>query len=82
MVRVLRRLRLEERLLSEVLRERVQGPAAGEREVGATRLQLVVLLAVVRNVLADPLLARALEVDDRRLAQEVGRAWSSSPSSS
>ena len=48
---------------------RVQLP--GEREIGAARLQLVVLLAVVRDVLADPLLARALEVHHRRLAEEV-----------
>ena len=72
MVRVLRGLLLEEREPGEMLREGLQRPAAGEREVGATRLQSLVLLAVVGDVLADALLASTLEVDDRRLAQEVG----------
>ena len=79
---MLRGLLLEERLLAEVLGERVQRPRSGEREIGAARLQLVVLLAVVRDVLADPLLAAPWRWTTVVLRRKSSRAWSSSPSSS
>ncbi len=49
----------------------MQRPRARERQVGPSFLKPVVLLAVVRDVLADALLAGAVKVDDRRLAEEV-----------
>ena len=48
----------------------VQSPARGS--VGSALLQAVVLGGVVGDVLADPLLAGAVEVHDGRLAQELG----------
>ena len=70
-VRVLGGLGVEEREGREVLRERVQRPRARERQVRPALLEPVVLLAVVRDVLADALLAPAEETNERRLAEEV-----------
>ena len=50
----------------------MQRPRSGQREHRPARLRAVVLLAVVGDVLADPLLASALQVDHGRLAEEVG----------
>ena len=64
-------LLLEELERGQVRRERVERPRAGQRQHRPERLRAIVLLAVVGDVLADPFLAPALEVDDRRLAKEV-----------
>ncbi len=69
---MLRGLLLEERLLAEVLRELVRASScrrAGDRRRAPAGLSCS--SRVVRDVLADALLARALEVHDRRLAEEV-----------
>ncbi len=63
--------RVEQRLCREVLGERVNRPVAGERERRSALLLAVVLGSVVRHVLADAFLACSVEVDDRRLAQEL-----------
>src|SRR5262245_4876545 len=54
-----------------MLGERVERPRTCQWEVRPALLEPVVLLAVIRDVLADTLLARSLEVDDRRLPEEV-----------
>ena len=57
----------------EVPRERVERPAAGEREHRAALLLRALLVGVVGDVLAEPLLAAALEVDRGRQAARTRR---------
>ena len=64
---------LEERLLGEVLRERVDRPRACERKHRSALELRVVLGRFVGDVLAEPLLAASDEADGRRLAREAAR---------
>ncbi len=72
MVRVLRWLLLEERRASARCSENawsVHEPESGRS--GPRACSAIVLVSVIGDVLADPLLVRTVEMDDRRLAQEV-----------
>ena len=57
----------------EELREAVQRVAPGERERRALRLESLLVLARVGDVLADSLVTAAFEVDHRRETGEVVR---------
>ena len=71
-VRVLRGLARRKGAACQVLRERIECPVAGQRQHGSARLLALVLVAVVRDVLADTLLAGTQQAHDGRSAGEIG----------
>ena len=64
-------LALEQRLLGQMLGERVQRPVTRQRKQRPAHLLHVVLEGVVRDVLAEAHLAVPVQANHRRLAQET-----------